>query len=290
MRLLSIVLTALFLGIATVPPASAKVVRDVIYDPDSEKDPGDVRADVYIPDGAEDAPMIIMVHGGAWTFGNKQNALGQFQTSFFNEQGFVFIAINYRLAPGHPFPAPIEDTAAAIAYFHEHAEEFGGDPDKIFLMGHSAGAHTVAMVAIDPDYLGAKGLSTDVIRGVAALDSAAYNLAYTGRNGNIPNFYKPAFGEDPETWAKASPTLHVDVETPIPPFLLLYVDRAVSPARAKELAETLNSAGHQAEAVLIEKRSHKSLNKRLGERSDTAGPLIVEFFRRQLESASSGAP
>ncbi len=282
MRLVSIVLSALFIGLFAAPPASAKVVRDVIYDPDSGKDPGDVRADVYIPEGAKDAPVIIMVHGGAWTYGNKQNALGLYQASFFNEQGFVFIAINYRLAPSHPFPAPIEDTAAAIAYFHEHAEEFGGDPDKIFLLGHSAGAHTIAMVAIDPDYLDAEGLTVDVIKGVAALDSAAYNLAYTGRKGKIPNFYKPAFGEDPETWAEASPTLHVDVETPVPPFLLLYVDRAVSPTRAKELAETLNGAGHEARAVLVKKRSHKSINKRLGARGDKAGPMIVEFFEDQL--------
>ena len=284
MRLLNLVLIALVLAFPMVAPASAGVVRDVIYDTAKDIDPGDVRADVYTPEGARNAPVVIMVHGGAWTYGNKQNAIGQFQSSFFNEQGFVYIAINYRLAPAHPFPAQVKDSAAAIAYFHKHAAEYGGDPDKIFLMGHSSGGHTVAMVAIDPDYLDAEGLSTDVIKGVVSLDSAAYNMIRTGEDGHIPRFYHPAFTkDDPEIWAAASPTLQVEEATPIPPFLLLYVDRAISPSRAKELAETLNSAGHSAEAKLARKRNHKSLNRRLGEKGDKIGPMIVDFFEDQLD-------
>ncbi|KCZ54106.1 hypothetical protein HY29_03265 [Hyphomonas beringensis] len=283
MRILSLVFLAFVTVFALPAAAEVKVIRDVIYHEAPGLDPGDVRADVYIPEGAKDAPMVIMMHGGAWTFGNKQNALGMYQAKYFTDQGFVFIAMNYRLAPSHRFPAQEEDAAAAIAYFHEHAKEFGADPDKLFLMGHSAGAHMAALVAIDPDYLDAFGLKTDVIKGVAALDSAAYNLSRTGRDGDIPDFYHPAFtGDDRDVWAAASPTLLVEEETPIPPFLLLYVDRAVAPARAKELAETLKGKGHKAEARLVKKRSHKSLNDRLGAKGDKAAPMIVEFFREQL--------
>lgn len=284
MRLLSIVIFALMTAFVSHGEAGAKVIRDVIYDDAPEKDPGDVRADIYIPEGAENAPVVIMIHGGAWTFGNKQNAIGLFQANFFNEQGFIYIAINYRLAPDDAFPAQEEDAAAAIAFFHENIAEYGGDPEKLFLMGHSAGAHTAALVAIDPTYLRAEGLSTNVIKGVAAMDSAAYNLSRTGQDGTIPDFYHPAFGgDDPDIWAEASPTLHVESSTPTAPFLLLYVKRAVAPERAKELAKALKSAGHSAEARLVKKRSHKSINDRLGETGDTVGPMIVEFFQDQIE-------
>jgi arylformamidase len=284
MRFFSVILLVLVSAIAFSAPADAKVVRDVIYADAPGIDPGDVRADIYMPENAQNAPMIIMMHGGAWTFGNKQNALGMFQANYFTDQGFVFVAINYRLAPAHPFPAQEEDAAAAIAYFHKHAGEFGADADKIFLMGHSAGAHMAALVAIDPDYLGAFDLTPSVIKGVVAMDSAAYNLARTGSDGDIPEFYHPTFtADDPDVWAAASPTLQVEETTEIPPFLLLYVNRAVSPSRAKELAEALNSAGHHAEARRVKNRDHKSLNERLGAKGDKASRMIVDFFRDQLD-------
>ena len=284
MRYLTSLFVALLAAVTLASPAAAKVVRDVIYAEAPGLDPGDVRADIYMPAEAEDAPMIIMMHGGAWTFGNKQNALGMFQAKYFTEQGFVFVAINYRLAPAHPFPAQQEDVAAAIAYFHKHAETYGADPDKIFLMGHSAGAHMAALVAIDPDYLDDVGLTPDVVKGVAALDSAAYNLSRTGSDGDIPEFYHATFtADDPDVWAAASPTLLVEETTPIPPFLLLYVNRAVSPSRAKELAEALRSAGHEAEARRVKNRDHKSLNDRIGEKGDKVGPMIVDFFRQQMD-------
>ena len=284
MRFFSVIILALFSAFLTAAPAHAKVIRDVIYAEAPGLDPGDVRADVYLPEDAENAPMILMMHGGAWTFGNKQSALGMFQARYFTDQGFIFIAVNYRLAPAHPFPAQQEDTAAAIAYFHAHAEEFGGDPDKMFLMGHSAGAHMAALTAIDPDYLRAFGLSPGIIKGVVAMDSAAYNLARTGSDGDIPEFYHSTFtSDDVDVWTAASPTLQVEETTDIPPFLLLYVNRAVSPSRAKELAEALNSAGHAAEARLVKKRNHKSLNERLGAKGDKVAPMIADFFREQME-------
>ena len=284
MRFFSAILLALISAFAFAPPANAKVVRDVIYADAPGLDPGDVRADVYIPDDADNAPVILMMHGGAWTFGNKLSALGMFQARYFNDQGFVFIAVNYRLSPAHPFPAQQQDTAAAIAYFHEHATEFGGDPNSIFLMGHSAGAHMAALTAIDPDYLDAFDLTPGVIKGVVAMDSAAYNMARTGSDGDIPEFYHSTFtSDDPDVWTAASPTLLVEETTDTPPFLLLYVNRAVAPSRAKELAEALNSAGHKAEARLVKNRDHKSLNDRLGAKGDKVAPMIADFFRDQLE-------
>ena len=119
MRLFSVILLALFASLSTAAPANAKVIRDVIYIDAPGLDPGDVRADVYLPENPDGAPMILMMHGGAWTFGNKQSGLGMFQARYFTSEGFIFISVNYRLAPANPFPAQQEDVAAAIAYFHE---------------------------------------------------------------------------------------------------------------------------------------------------------------------------
>ena len=283
MRILTVILFALTAWLGVAAPASAKVYRDVVYDQKPGVSDGNFTMDVYAPDEAKDAPVIIMVHGGAWTYGNKQAAIGPKQAEFFTGEGFIFISINYRLAPDHPFPAQVEDLAAAIAYTHAHIKGYGGDPDEIFLIGHSSGGHTVALVSVDPKYLRAEGLDLDVIKGTVPLDSAAYNLVKTGESGKLPNFYRPAFGKKEETWREASPTLQVMDGRHVPPMLLLYVKRAVSPTRAKELAETLRANGYMAQAVMAKNRSHKSLNDKLGTKGDKYGPMIVEFFRGQMD-------
>ena len=283
MRIVSILLALVLSWLALPGLASAHVYRDVVYDHMPRVSDGNFTMDIYAPDKAKKAAVILMVHGGAWTYGNKQNAIGPDQADFFTDEGFIYISINYRLAPDHPFPAPVEDLAAAIAFVHKNIKDYGGDPNEIFLIGHSAGAHSVALVSVDPKYLRAEGLGLDVIKGTVPLDGAAYNLVITGRHGKLPNFYRPAFGNDPDTWRDASPTLQVIDGRHIPPMLLLYVDRPVSPKRAKELADTLRENGYLAQAILAKKRTHKSLNNRLGSKGDKYGPMIVEFFRGQMD-------
>ena len=283
MRILRVLLFVLLAWTGLAAPASAKVYRDVVYNHMPRVGDGNFTMDIYAPDEAKAAPVVIMVHGGAWTVGNKQLAIGPDQARFFTEQGFVYISINYRLAPDHPFPAAVEDVASAIAFVHGNIAQYGGDPKWIFLMGHSAGAHSVALVSVDPTYLRAHDLDLDVIKGTVPLDGAAYNLVATGtKKGELPRFYRPVFGGDEKTWRTASPTLQVIDGRRIPPMLLLYVDRAVSPGKAKELAETLRDNGYMAQAIEAKKRSHKSLNRRLGAKDDKYGPMIVEFFRGQM--------
>ncbi|MEZ6002532.1 alpha/beta hydrolase [Hyphomonas sp.] len=284
MRFISAAFLCLFAWIAVPGLASAAdVYRDVVYNHMPAVSDGNFTMDIYAPDEAEDLPIVIMVHGGAWTYGNKQNAIGEKQSEFFTDEGFIYVSINYRLAPDHPFPAQVEDLASAIAFLYRNADDYGGDPDSIFLMGHSSGAHSVALVSIDPQYLRAEGLGLGVIKGTVPLDGASYNLVRTGEKyGELPRFYRPAFGSKETVWREASPTLHVMDGRRIPPMLILYVDRPVSPDRAKELAKTLRDHGYDAKAVLAKKRSHKSLNKRLGAKGDKFGPMIANFFRSQM--------
>lgn len=204
MRIVGIVLALVMSWFALPGEASAKVWRDVIYDHMPGVGEGNFTMDIYAPDNAKKAPVVIMVHGGAWVTGNKQFSIGPDQAHFFNEQGFIYIAINYRLAPDHAFPAPVQDTASAISFVHKEIRKYGGDPNAIFLLGHSSGAHTVALVSIDPKYLAAYGLGVDVIKGTVPLDGAAYNLVRTAgrrtscRASTIPNSARTRrYGREP---------------------------------------------------------------------------------------------
>src|SRR5262249_51817026 len=132
-------------------PVTAKntVARtDVAYGEDAKQ-----RLDVYAPKGVKQAPVVIFVHGGEWTRGDKENV--SYKPKFLNENGIVFVSVNYRWTPAATHPAHVSDVAAAIRWVHDHAAEFGGDAKKIVLMGHSAGCHLVTLVALDRRYLAA---------------------------------------------------------------------------------------------------------------------------------------
>lgn len=125
--------------------ASIEVARDRVYsEPAGEK----LTADVYLPPGNEVCPAVLVVHGGAWTIGNKGH-LG-FAAKQFAEAGFCAVAINYRLAPKHKFPAQLEDCRAAVAWMRANAERYRIDPTRIAGYGYSAGGHLVALLGAKP--------------------------------------------------------------------------------------------------------------------------------------------
>ena len=120
--------------------------RDMAYGEDEKQ-----RLDVYSPQGSKEAPVVVFVHGGEWTKGDKSEV--SYKPKFLNENGIVFVSVNYRLAPAATHPAQINDLAAAVRWVRDHAAECGASPDKIVLMGHSAGCHLVTLLALDPRYL-----------------------------------------------------------------------------------------------------------------------------------------
>lgn len=128
------------------------------------------RLDVYKPAGAGSAPVVIFIHGGGWDSGDKNQY--RFVGATLAEQGWVGVVINYRLYPDVKFPAFVNDAALAVAFVRAHAAEWGGDPDKIYLLGHSAGAHIAALLALDDDYLQQAGDDTHSLRGVIGLAGA----------------------------------------------------------------------------------------------------------------------
>src|SRR5262245_19694815 len=171
-------------------PAKNTVLRaDVSYGKDDKQ-----RLDVYSPNGIKEAPVVVFVHGGEWTRGDKSAV--SYKPRFLNENGIVFVSINYRLTPAVTHPAHVSDVAAAVRWVHDHATGFGGDPKKIVLMGHSAGCHLVTLVTLDPRYLAGVQLRPTDLRGVVAWSGGAYDLvAKVKAGGSYAGHIKKAFGD-----------------------------------------------------------------------------------------------
>jgi Esterase/lipase len=203
--------------------------------------------DVYAPDAvgrtaanAKPARVVVFFYGGAWRSGTRDyyRFLGQALT----DAGFVVVVPDYRLSPDVRFPVFNQDGAAAVRWVRDTITTYGGDPDDIVLMGHSAGAHIAALLVTDKTYLAAAGVPAAAIRGFVGL---------AGPYAIDPQQYRtsrPAFegAEPPEV---AIPTTHVDGHEP--PMLLLHGadDRTVWPINSRTFADTVNAAGGRAAVI-----------------------------------------
>jgi len=259
-------------------------------------DPNLLSLDLFVPNGAKNAPVAIWVHGGAWQKGDKAQTEG---TSFLNSlvrEGYLVAALNYRLAPAASFPAYPVDVAAGIAWVHQHIAEYGGDPNRLVLIGHSAGAHLVALVATDGTYLGKHGLTLKALSGVVPLDTEAYDLPHFSQRfgGKLPDTWGIPFGQDPTVWKQASPITHVARDKGIPPMLVVFSggmmdpQRKYNPSRAEDaqaFADALRQAGVRAEVVGDAKKSHAQIIGEFGLPEDTIAPAVFAFFRSCLSAA-----
>lgn len=214
--------------------------------------------DVYAPAGARGAPVIVMVHGGAWKIGDKANS-GSIENKLRHwlPKGYVFVSVNYRLLPQAMADEQAKDVAAAMRLVQARAGEWGGDPRKVVLMGHSAGAHLVALLSSRPSMVGQPWAGTVV------LDSAVMKVSSVMQRPRRPDFYDEAFGTDPAGWSKVSP---MDQWTPaaVPMLLVCSSQRPDKPCdEAKAFAELTARAGVTT-PVLPQALSHADINRTLG--------------------------
>jgi arylformamidase len=272
------------------------VHRDLAYASIPSADPDSLSLDVYEPIREPDcpaAPVMIYVHGGGWAKGDRSAV--HLKAEAFAESGYVFVSTNYRMTPQVEFPVHAEDVARAIAWVVEHVDEYGGDPDRVFLMGHSAGAHLVSLVATDARYLEGVGLGLNALSGVISNDTQAYDIAWlaTQQGGTLQDVYAATFSEDPAFWAFASPTTHVAAGKGIAPFLILYSggmsQLRASPQRAEAadaFAHALREAGVSAEVVGAPERTHSEINREIGEPGNAVTGVVFGF----LDHAEDASP
>jgi len=222
------------------------------------------------------APLLLFVHGGGWSIGDKRMEAGT-KGAHFARQGWAFGSTNYRLVPQATVEQQAADVAAAVALLRKQP---GIDPDRIVLMGHSAGAHLAALVASDPSYLKAAGVPLSAIKGVVLLDGAGYDVpAQIGDARNRAQaIYTQAFSDDPKRQATLSPVNHAAAPN-AGRWLILPVERRQdSRAQSEKLAAALKAAGTSAEVLPQAGKTHMTLNRELGTEGDPSTAVVDAFL------------
>ena len=265
--------------------------RNKVYDRHSNAETYLNALDIYTNSYFANAPVVLFVHGGGWRMGDKRQRYSKLPT--FVDSGYVFVTINYRLSPNVKHPAHVKDLSTAIDWVHQNISNYGGNPRKIILIGHSAGANMVAQVSTDHSYLQNKNTPISIIKGVIALDGAGYNVTtiFKSDERRMKRVYKQAFGKDPEVWHNASPVNHITKNKPIPPTMLVYAgQRALSARAAKSLAQQLEDAGTYTQLKHYPHDDHSSINRQLGNVEHKITSDVLEFIEKALEMslASSG--
>ena len=192
----------LLVALAGISDAYAQhVTRDIPYATVHERQV----LDVYSPDGAKNLPVVFWIHGGGWQAGDKR--MVGVKPQAFTEAGFVFVSTNYRLLPTVDMAALTSDVATALGWVHKNIATYGGDPARLLVMGHSAGAQLAALMCTDEKYVNAEGFSLTTIKGCVPVDADTFDIpaiievAETrARVHHLPlptNGHRQKFGNDP---------------------------------------------------------------------------------------------
>ncbi len=242
--------------------------------------------DVYHDSEVEvEKPVVVWVHGGGWAIGDKANQLTD-KVTLIRSLNYLLVSVNYRLSPfpyepDNPdrvrFPMHNEDVADAIKWVHDHIANYGGDTEKIALLGHSAGAHLVAITGTNGDFLETVGLNLSAIRGVAAIDTEGYDVASEVQSGN--ELYINAFGTDEEENSLASPIAHVVSTMAYPKFFIAKRGSTERLAVANAFIETLENNGVEVSQINGSVYNHAGINEAIGAPGETiiTEPLIAFF-------------
>ncbi len=237
-----------------------KILKNIAYG-SSPQQVMDVYLPAKQPTGQLPAPLIVMVHGGAWTTGDKNNAaVVKNKVAYWSKQNWIFISLNYRLVPDVTLQQQTQDIAQALIYIQKQAPHWHADPKRLVLMGHSAGAHLVSLLSTRPLWLTSKPQPWQV---TVALDSAAYNVE-TIMQTRHTRFYDQAFGSQSSNWKALSP-IHQLHQT-LPAFLA--VCSTIRPnqpcTQAQQFIQQAQKFGTKAQLLPVP-LSHREINTSLGQ-------------------------
>lgn len=270
--------------------AQVKVVKNLPYQPEQAPDSEKQMLDLYLS-AEKDSPILLWIHGGAWAFGDKKDEASL--AKLLSNQGISVAVINYRLSPaiwadpkfntGIRHPEHIKDVASALKWIYDNAGKYNFDKDRIFVSGYSSGGHLSALLATDPKYLEAEGLSLEHIKGVipiaGAYDIPAYYDTHLKFNGIdlAENHVKGVFGDTRKELHAASPTTHL--KNLITPMLLISESQSYRYTRILE--EALQDMQNIAfEVMHAHEFNHKEFYQHLSNDSSNKYQLaIIEFIK-----------
>jgi arylformamidase len=275
---------ALALLLLVCGAAAQKLTRDVPYVENGHKRHV---LDIYTPPdpAGKSLPVMFWIHGGGWQAGDKSDVA--IKPKVLTERGFVFVSTNYRLLPDVKIEELIGDVARSLGWVHSNIAKYGGDPKRIFVGGHSAGAQLAALICIDDRYLKKEGVTFEVLKGCIPIDGDTYDIPkiiMTAEHrqalygGKMFTFgHRQKFGNDPEKHIDLSAVTHVAKGKGIPPFLILYFSgNADTRAQAQRLASVLKAAEIPVRCYGKADSNHVRLHDDLGKPDD---PATVEFFK-----------
>jgi acetyl esterase/lipase len=227
------------------------------------------KLDIYVPEGAAKSPYPVLVffHGGAWRDGEREGY--GFLGRAFAARGIVTVVADYRKAPKHLFPAFVEDTASAIAWVNANIGQHKGDSERLYIMGHSAGAHLATMVALDPRWLGAQGLETSAIKGVVGLAGGYDFLPLTTDSSKI------ALGQ----WPRPEETQPITYARADAPRLLLMTgdaDTVVKPRNSRSLNTKMHELGGKSELKIYPGIDHAEIVMAIARPFRKKAPVIAD--------------
>lgn len=262
-------------GVANIPTklSDVDIKKDISY--------GDKKLqnlDIYIPQNlaGDKAPVLIFIHGGRWTFGNKDQYA--FIGNNFAQNGYVTVMINHRKFPEVKFPTFVEDGAQATAWVYKNIENYGGDTENIFISGHSSGAHIGALITADNRYLEKYGLSPNIINAFAGM-AGPYD--FTPNKPDLKKMFGP-----PENYPQMKVTTFIDGKEP--PMLLLWgkKDKTVWEENIDKLSKGINEQNGQVRVIKYDDIDHIGIIKNfawvdIGEKFVMNG--IISFFKKHTK-------
>ena len=276
------VVAAVGVFLCAIPAAAQSntvtLVRDIDYIAGVDYPDGKDRLDLYIPKDARNAPVIFSIHGGALEIGDRREET--FVGQRFAAAGYLTVVTSYRLSPQVSHPAHIQDVAAAFAWVKRNIRARGGDPDRIIVIGHSAGAYLAMLLAADSRYLAAHNLSAGDIKGLVPVSG----FFWVEKPGVAPDRPQYVWGTNRQVWIESSPSRYLRAD--LPPVLLIDTDgdEAWRQQQNADIATALRSAGHKDVTVhKVRGRTHMSVwTMMLDGESEETSSQILRFAERIL--------
>jgi acetyl esterase/lipase len=238
--------------------------------------------DVYAPrqqKAAKPYPVVVFIHGGSWNSGNKD--FYSFVGRRLAKQGVVAVVINYRLSPKVEVPAMADDCARAVVWTTQHIQEYGGDPQRLFVMGHSAGGGFAALLAADNRLLERRGLVQNPIKGAILDDPAGLDMLDYLTKLEYPNDaqYLIPYGRNSEVWKDVSALYHVTAAAP--PFLLFIGGETYPSIRnsSRKFEQKLVTLGHSPKFMVLPGKKHAPMVLQLYWKDNVIYQELLEMVR-----------
>lgn len=254
------------------------------------------KLDIFVPKNKKEnelLPVMIFVHGGAWTDlvttkANQKNYL--LKSIFFTDNNFILVNVDYRLFPSYKFPVFIEDVATSIKWVYDNIEDYGGNKNIIFLKGHSAGAQIVSLISTDESYLKEQGIDLSKIKATILLEGVGYDMLrskdFDIDSKMVKKYLSLVFGRDDDSLEKASAINYVDRETNIPPMIIFGAENSIfriAKIEALDFYLKLIDNDKYAE-YYIDNKTHINLNRNFGKKNDFTTERTMRFVNRVLEN------